>query len=61
MRMNSDQEERAKKLVAVLSGWVAPALPGALCAALCLTGKRMVPGRLESVRLNYLIMNNRGI
>ena len=34
MRMNSDQEERAGKLVVGTSAWVAPALPGALCAAL---------------------------
>jgi len=34
MRMNSDQDERARTLVAVLSGAVAPARPGALCAAL---------------------------
>ena len=34
MRMNGDQKERAKKMVAVSSGWVAPALSGALCAAL---------------------------
>jgi hypothetical protein len=34
MRMNGDQNERARKMVAVLSSWVAPARPGALCAAL---------------------------
>jgi hypothetical protein len=34
MRMNGDQERRAETLVAVLSGVVAPAFPGALCAAL---------------------------
>ncbi len=31
MRMNDDQEDRAKQLIAVLSSSVAPALPGALC------------------------------
>jgi len=34
MRMNGDQDERAGKWVAVSSGAVAPARPGALCAAL---------------------------
>lgn len=34
MRMNGDQERRAGKFVAVPSSFVAPALPGALCAAL---------------------------
>jgi hypothetical protein len=32
--MNGDQKERAKKWVAIPSSWVAPALSGALCAAL---------------------------
>jgi hypothetical protein len=32
MRMNGDQEGRARKLVVEIQGWVAPALPGALCA-----------------------------
>jgi hypothetical protein len=36
MRMNGDQKGRAGKLVAVLSGFVVPALPGALCAALAI-------------------------
>jgi hypothetical protein len=35
MRMNSDQEGQAGKLVAEIQAWVAPALPGALCAAFC--------------------------
>jgi hypothetical protein len=34
MRMNGDQKGQAGKLVAVLSSWVAPARPGALCGAL---------------------------
>jgi hypothetical protein len=33
MRMNGDHKERARKMGAVLSGFVAPALCGALCAA----------------------------
>ena len=36
MRMNGDQKERARKMVAVPSSWVAPACSGALCAALAL-------------------------
>jgi hypothetical protein len=36
MRMNGDQEGRARKMVAVSSSIVTPALPGALCAALAL-------------------------
>lgn len=34
MRMNGDQKRRARKMVAVSSGWGAPARSGALCAAL---------------------------
>jgi hypothetical protein len=37
MRMNGDQEGRTEKWVGVLSSVVAPALPGALCAALTLS------------------------
>jgi hypothetical protein len=32
MHMNGDQEGRARKIVAVLLGLVAPVLPSALCA-----------------------------
>ena len=38
--MNGDQKGRARKMVAVLSSFVAPALSGALCAAFgCVRGK----------------------
>lgn len=57
MRMNGDQEGRARKLVAVLWGFVAPAFPGALCAALCRCGVSIMqlPVELQNKIINFLV------
>jgi hypothetical protein len=56
--MNGDQEERAGKLVAGTHGLVAPARPGALCAALSGRSRELAPPNNavapDSARLNSL-------
>jgi hypothetical protein len=49
MRMNGDQEGRARKMVAVLSGFVAPALSGALCAALASLSEKDHKDKIDKI------------